>query len=125
MKGLLYGIIALGFAFSLAACSEAQFQNTGEASQKAASLDEGEVIPVDEVPEGQLDEYVDHYKCSEAKKRSCKSHDSEDLETASSKKALVCHNGREEICISKNALKAHIARHGRSTGIADYFGECK
>jgi hypothetical protein len=125
MKGLLYGIVAIAFAFSLTACSEAQFTSTGEASQKATGLGGEEVIPVEEVPEEELDEYVDLYKCSEAKKRSCDSHDSEDYETPSAKKALVCHNGRVEICISVNALKAHIGRHDHSSGIKDYFGACK
>ncbi len=132
MKGLLYGI-AISFSLSLTACSEAQFKSIADSSQKAESVPgdtvPSETIPVVDVPADQMDEVVDRYECDEVKKRTCHSHDSQAEESYSSKKALVCHhagNGRGvEICISKNALQAHIDRHGRDGGEEDYFGECK
>lgn len=129
MKGLIYGI-AISFVFTLTACSEAQFSTQGSPSQKNEGLGNEQVIPVEEVPQNQLDDYVEVYKCSEEKKRSCGKHDSEDHESPNAKKALVCHvpNGnvkaRHEICISAAALKAHINRHG-NVYAKDYFGPCK
>lgn len=124
MKGLVYGC-AIAIAFALAGCSEAQFSSVDPSNSAKA-----DPIPVDEVPQENLDDYVEVYQCDEHKKRTCNRHDSEDKESVTAKKALVCHvpNGnprnRHEICISANALKAHIDRHGRS-GSYDYFGPCR
>jgi hypothetical protein len=117
MKGLNYGI-AITFACALNACTEAQFKSINQSTKKGNGIVNGDTVPVVEVPEEEVDEVIQHFACQ----------DPQGQENVNAKKALICHiNGKGkgvEICISKNALAAHIGTHGGASGTHDYFGRC-
>jgi hypothetical protein len=141
----LYILSAMTLAiYTTQGCSDQKFSSVASDPSTKAEGDP-DVVPVDSVDPSD-DETTDQYACDEKeKKKYC---DTEEIEhpaetlstigsTHASKKVMVCHippgnpEARHEICISVNALHAHIGPdHGDSqTANAkdhkDYLGYCE
>lgn len=124
---LLIGFVAFGFSIG---CSPAQFSSAGgDSSTKVAggvgSAGVEDPVYVDETdPDdpSEAEEIAGEYECHTRCESSSDKGD---------RKVMVCHvphnneAARHEICISINAVHAHVNRDHKTDSHEDYYGYCK
>ena len=126
MKLLILSLMTLGL-LAFQNCSEASFSNaTGSPSGKAGAevLDEGPAL--DEVAEEDREAVHEYYQCGhDEDSESSDDGSSDSMDDDRPLKVSICHNGHV-ICISENALYAHLVVHVDRHGDEhiDNYGAC-
>ncbi|MGE0761889.1 MAG: hypothetical protein AB7N80_01295 [Bdellovibrionales bacterium] len=113
---LLTSVFALGLLVFIVGCSDTEFSSTSSASAK--SVQEGQPTVEEIVDDGEIDpeegELLDRAECGLNRR---------------DKKVNICHvpsgniANSHTLCVSRNALAAHIGRHGEGDDV-DYIGKC-